>query len=383
MEVIEHEKCCGCQACYNICPKNAISMLEDEKGFKHPKIDKEKCINCGLCRRICPILKSSIEKKDNESYAIYNKNDEERLHSSSGGIFILLAKAIINNGGVVYGASLDENFIVNHCRAQTMADLSKLMGSKYVQSDIGISYKNVKKDLESGLSVLFTGTPCQIAGLKSYLNKEYPKLYTQDIICHGVPSPKVWEKYKEFRQKVDKDLPLEINFRNKDNGWANYNITFEYKNGEYKQNKNNDIYMKAFLRNTSLRDSCYNCIFKGINRVSDITLGDFWGIQEIMPEMNDNKGISLIVINSKKGQEMFELIKNNCKYKKCDFEEAIKYNPSMIKSVNEDKKRNAFFENLDKSDFEELVERNTSKKSLIERIKRKLKRIIIRKKKVK
>lgn len=376
MEVIEHEKCCGCQACYNICPKNAISMVEDEKGFKHPKIDKEKCINCGLCRRTCPILKSSIEKKDDESYAIYNKNDEERLHSSSGGIFILLAKAILNNGGVVYGASLAENFIVKHSRVQTIADLSKLMGSKYVQSDIGISYKNVKKDLESGLKVLFTGTPCQIAGLKSYLIKEYPNLYTQDIICHGVPSPKVWEKYKEFRQKVDKDLPLEINFRNKDNGWNNYKLNFKYHNKEYKQDKNNDLYMKAFLRNVILRDSCYNCSFKGINRESDITLGDFWGVQEIMPDMFDDKGTSLIIIHSNKGKELLELIKDNCIYQKCSIEQVLKYNPALVKSSIKAQKYEEFFTNLDKIEFDKLVKKYTSTGNIIKKIKNKIKLII-------
>lgn len=372
-----NKECCGCHACYSICPKNAITMKEDEKGFKYPIINKTKCIDCGLCEKICPIInRIDDEKKNIEIYACYNKNAEERINSSSGGIFILLAKKIIKMGGVVFGAELDDNFNVIHSFAETEEDIKKFMGSKYVQSTIGNTYKKAKEFLDEGKYVLFTGTPCQIEGLKSYLQKKYDKLYTQDIICHGVPSPIVWNKYKEYREKVDGEQPQKIYFRNKDNGWRLYNMKFIYKNGTYMENQTKDSFIQAFLKNTILRDSCYNCSFKKKYRNSDITIADYWGVQKIHPDIFDDKGTSLVIVNSIKGEKLFHLIKDEMQYQETNLDEALKYNPAMIKSVNKDNNREMFFENIDKLDFDKLVKKYTYQPHILEKIISNIKAII-------
>lgn len=361
IKIEEKNKCCGCHACFNICPRNAIEMVEDEKGFKYPKINENKCINCRLCEKVCPILNKNKISNNPRAYACINKNEDIRENSSSGGIFTLIAEEIINRGGVIFGAQFDNDFNVIHSYTSNEEELYKFRGSKYVQSIIGDNYKIVKRFLEEGKYVLFTGTPCQVYGLYAFLQKNYDKLYTQDIICHGVPSPKVWGKYLQFREKKDKNKPNKISFRNKDNGWINYNVKFNYGTKEYRQKNSNELFIQAFLRNTILRDSCYNCHFKGKDRISDITLADFWGIDNIVPEMNDNKGTSLIIINSEKGQKLFEKIEENTIAKEVDIEEAIKYNPSMIQSSNKDIKREKFFENLDKMNFNKLVNKYTTK----------------------
>lgn len=370
------DKCCGCHACFNICPKDAITMEEDIKGFRYPVIDKQKCIDCSLCEKVCPILKKEEISDKPIAYAGYNKNEKVRINSSSGGIFTLLAEMILDKKGVVFGATFDENFNVIHTYIENKSEIEKFRGSKYTQSIIGNCYKRVKEFLKEERYVLFTGTPCQIEGLKRYLQKDFEKLYTQDIICHGVPSPKVWKKYLEYREKQDKEKPQKIYFRNKDNGWKLFNMKFKYSKFEYLNNAQKDMYMQAFLKNTSLRDSCYNCSFKKKNRISDITLADFWGIENILPKMDDDKGTSLIIVNSNKGQKLFDEIKDKMIYEKVDFEEAIKYNKSMTESAKIDKYRERFFENLDKVDFDKLIKKYTYKRGIVKRIFSKLRKVI-------
>ena len=367
-------KCCGCGACYNTCPTNAIRMQEDEYGFKYPQIDNTKCTNCGLCERVCPIFKELKQvKKDVKAYAAYAKNEEIRNQSSSGGIFTLLAEYIIKQGGVVFGAQFDETFNVEHSYVDNISDLNKFRGSKYIQSDIRETYKKVKEFLENNRKILFTGTPCQIEGLKSFLNKEYENLYTQDIICHGVPSPLVWEKYKKYRKEKDEREPNIINFRDKTKGWKKYNLTFEYTDKKYSVDKGQDLFMKAFLKNTCLRESCYSCAFKKENKVSDITLGDYWGIQNVHPEMDDDKGVSAVIANSLRGQELFEAIKENLVWKETEYEYIKKYNPSLVESPKMDPNRESFFENLEKISFDELVKKYTYEPSFLRKVINKLK----------
>ncbi len=361
IEIKEKKDCCGCNACYNICPKNAIEMKEDEKGFRYPVIDKQKCIQCDLCSKVCPI---SINKKIENNpiaYACYCKDEKIRINSSSGGMFTLIASQIISECGLVYGASFDEKFNIKHIKVDKIDDLQKLRGSKYVQSDIGNTFKEVKKYLDENRKVLFTGTPCQIEGLKCFLQKDYENLYLQDIICHGVPSPKVWNKYKEYRKNKDKEEPKKINFRNKKDGWSRYCLLFDYKSREYKNTPSKDLYLQMFLQDLSLRDSCYDCKFKKFNRLSDITLADFWGIDNILPEMNDNKGTSLLIINSTKGQKLFDKIKEETIFKEVNLKEAIKYNPSMIHSVKYNAKRDSFFEELDNTSFDKIAKKYLKK----------------------
>ena len=268
-EILEKNKCSGCSACMNICPKDAIKMMEDENGFKYPLIDNLKCVGCNLCKKTCPVLnKAENAKKDVLAYACYNKNINERLNSSSGGAFVLFAKEILKRKGVVFGAMFNEKFEVVHGYIQNKEDLDKLMRSKYTQSDIGNSYFKVKNFLDDDKYVLFTGTPCQIEGLLAYLNKKYDKLYTQDIICHGVPSPKAWIRYLEFQEKTNKDNIRKISFRNKDKSWKLFRMKINFDNKTYTKDTRKDIFLQAFLKNTILRDSCYNCTFKDKYRKS-------------------------------------------------------------------------------------------------------------------
>lgn len=346
-------------SCMNICPRNAINICEDNTGFKYPKINKELCINCGLCKKVCPVVNKMEENTYNiKAFACKNKNIENRLKSSSGCIFILLAKYIIKNGGVVFGARFNEKLEVVHDYIETEEDINLFMGSKYVQSNINNTYKKAKKFLLENKLVLFTGTPCQIEGLLKFLGKDYENLYTQDIICHGVPSPKLWRKYLEFLKQENGEVPITVNFRDKKTaGWNNYHVNYIYKNKEENVYHNNDIYMNLFLENIALRNSCYNCQFKKTVRKSDITIADFWGIDNINPNINDEKGVSAVLINSKKGEKLFENIKNEIEYYNVKVTDIEKYNPCFNHSTSYNKKREDFFYDLDNLTFNELIER--------------------------
>lgn len=374
IDIKDKENCCGCNACMNICPKQAITMEEDKKGFKYPVINKEKCMNCNLCNKVCPMLRNNNIEKKIEVWAMYNNNIEERIKSSSGGIFTLLAKEVLNKNGVVFGAMFDDKFNVYHSYIEREEDLYKLQGSKYVQSDIGYSYKKTKEFLEEDKIVLFTGTSCQIEGLNNYLNKKYRNLYTQDIICHGVPSPKVWEKYLKYLKHKNNEKINNISFRNKDQGWHSFKMKVLFDKKIHSKNHKEDLYMKSFLNNICLRDSCYTCKFKKKYRNSDITLADFWGVDKIAPDMNDDKGISIVIINSEKGTELFNLIKKQCKYKLANIEEVIKYNSAYVKSVEKNKNREVFFNNLDNLEFDKLINKTIPRTKFYKKIINKLKR---------
>jgi coenzyme F420-reducing hydrogenase beta subunit len=359
IEIKNKDMCSGCSACMNSCPQNAIEMVEDEKGFKYPKVNKEKCINCGLCEKVCPILNIDNITRKPKAYAVINKNDIVRKNSSSGGVFYVIAEYILKNNGVVFGAAFSDDFkSVLHMKIDDINCLGKLMTSKYIQSEIGNTYKECKEELDYGKKVLFTGTPCQIEGLLKFLHKSYDNLFTQDIICHGVPSPKVWRTYLESLMK--KEI-RSINFRDKTNGWENFNIKID----DYITSHNIDPYMKSFLSNYTIRDSCYNCKFKKINRLSDITLGDFWGIDNIDKTMNDNNGTSLVIINSNKAMELLNAITQNCIVKEVDFNESIKYNSAFYESARKPKLRDDFINKLNPTNFKKVVKKYTKKRLFI------------------
>ncbi|WP_315119212.1 Coenzyme F420 hydrogenase/dehydrogenase, beta subunit C-terminal domain [uncultured Clostridium sp.] len=377
MITINNKKdCMGCHACSNICPKICISMESDSEGFWYPKVDHQKCIKCRLCVKFCPIINKVTVKNEPKAYACINKDEFVRQESSSGGIFTLVSEVVIDNGGVVFGAGFDGKFSVFHSYIETKEELEKFRGSKYVQSKIGNTYKQAKEFLDQGRNVLFTGTPCQIGGLKSYLHKDYDNLFCIDIICHGVPSPKAWQKYISYQENNAESSTRRIAFRCKNEGWKRYSISLSFNNDmEYLESHKKDLYMKAFLKNICLRPSCYDCSFKTLHRQSDITLADFWGVQNVLPKMDDDKGTSLIFVNSASGQYMLEDIKDRILYKEVDINRAVLYNPSAIKSVEHNLKRENFFEELERLSFEELV-RKYCKDSILTGIKRKLKSII-------
>ncbi|EOC99328.1 Coenzyme F420 hydrogenase/dehydrogenase, beta subunit C-terminal domain [Caldisalinibacter kiritimatiensis] len=358
-KINEKKDCVGCYACANICPVNCISMISDREGFWYPKIDYDKCIKCGKCIDVCPTINHKTVKNKPVAYACINKDESIRLKSSSGGVFTLLAEQIIENGGVVFGAGFNENFEVVHSYVETKEELERFRGSKYVQSKIGETYKQVKNILELGRKVVFTGTPCQIAGLKTFLGKAYENLLCADIICHGVPSPEVWKKYIIYREEKAGSSTKRIAFRRKDEGWKRYSVSFIFKNDtEYRQIFRQDSYMRAFLKDICLRPSCYDCQFKTIYRQSDITLADFWGIQNILPEMDDDKGTSLVFVNSIAGQAMFEKLKDKILFNEVDINEAVKYNSAAIKSVKYNPKRIDFFNEINNGEpFDRLVKK--------------------------
>jgi len=350
-----YAKCSGCYSCEQICPKSCIKMVVDQEGFWYPVVDKQKCINCHLCERACPIVTplTSVTIEQPKAYAAYNLNEEIRAQSSSGGVFTALAEYVLSLGGVVFGAAFQDDFSVSHICVETAEQLNKLRGSKYLQSKIGNTYKEAKGLLDSGRIVLFTGTPCQIEGLLAFLGKEYDNLYTQDLICHGVPSPMVWQKYVKYREKKAASTTRRTFFRHKNYGWKMYSVQFEFTNcTEYIQAHDVDLYMTSFLRNWCLRPSCYACHFKKKNRLSDITLADFWGIENVCPEMDDDKGTSLVLVNSKRGNLLFDKIQNNLAIEKVDFEKSIEYNPSMVSSCSVPQERDRFLDKMQRCNFE-------------------------------
>lgn len=380
INITKQEECAGCYACVNICPQNCIIMKTNIEGFWYPVVEVDNCTNCNLCDEVCPIINKSTSKNEPLAYSCYNKNEEIRLKSSSGGIFTIVAEEIIAECGIVFGAKFDSNFKVIHDFVDNLEDISLFVGSKYVQSKIGETYKIAKNYLKQGRKVLFSGTPCQIAGLKSFLMKDYNNLLTIDLFCHGVPSPKAWEKYVTHMENSVGSKMVSASFRSKEKGWKLFSMSASFKNGfKYSEPLNKDLFLVSFLKNLSLRPSCYNCQFKGINRISDITLADFWGVQNILPDMDDDLGTSLILINTSKGQEMFQKVKSKMMYKGVDLDKAVLYNSAAITSVRYNPKRNKFFRDLDHYPFDQTVKKYSKETiftKLIKKIKGKLKSLL-------
>lgn len=364
--ITKKSDCNGCHACASVCPKKCISMVSDEEGFLFPNVDANKCVNCNLCDKVCPLKKASQKPLFNPiAYSGYNKNKQVQLESSSGGIFTLLAEEILSRGGVVFGASFNEKFEVVHTCVDNTEDLAKLRGSKYVQSRIGQCFVDVKAILNGGGNkpVLFTGTPCQIAGLLSYLGKSYDNLYTQDFICHGVPSPLVWEKYKE-KQVLKYNSPLsQVFFRDKSKSWLSFGMKLTFECGDtYFQIHQKDEMFDAFLKNKCLRESCYSCAFKSRNRLSDITLADYWGVNIIRRRQFNKNGTSLILVHSQKGKELIDKIKDKMVFVPTSLTVANIFNPSLTKSAHRHSKRDAFMKSIQTMTFDEAFAGKTKNK---------------------
>ncbi|WP_288205511.1 Coenzyme F420 hydrogenase/dehydrogenase, beta subunit C-terminal domain [uncultured Parabacteroides sp.] len=344
IELCDSNDCTGCGACYNICPKDSISMIQDEEGFLIPSIDRTVCIECALCVKVCPIL-NPIEKFKAVEYPIAAcaKSEEIRTKSSSGGIFSLLASYVLQQEGVVFGAVMNDEFEVYHTVAHNLSELTRLRGSKYVQSDTRSTFKDVKKYLQEGRYVLYVGTPCEIAGLRKYISKSIvEKLFMVDLVCHGVPSVKAFQVYiQKYAEKKHLSL-MEIQdfqFRQLDS-WG---ITPSYKNvfGErvYTRGKDN-LFMDLFLSSKLHRYSCYNCRFATEERISDITLADFWGIGSSGKlDFDISKGCSLVLANSLKGKFLMDNIKEEIYAEERTWEEAKKINHQLYKTSKRSKGR--------------------------------------------
>lgn len=378
------EKCCGCGACENICPKSCISMEIDNEGFYYPRIDQQLCINCKMCETVCPAIseinQNAYKKHAIEAYSFIYKNLKIRTISSSGGFFYYLANTVINMGGIVFGAKFFDNCKkVKIVGIEKKEDLMSLMGSKYVQCIPNKEYSQVREELKKNRIVLFTGTPCQIAACKLFLgNQDLDNLILVDLICHGVPSPGVWSQYMQ-----ENGLQAEkVFFRDKTYGWKKFSLLIEQTNGIRNiERENKNIYMKGFLNDLYSRLCCYDCRYKGTNRFSDITIGDFWKIGIFNEEMDDDMGTSLLLINTCKGKKIIDkiMVNNDCICQKVDLEKAIKSNPMISKSIAKTRKRARFFKYFDTISIDSNVEQCLHI-SIFEKIRNKIKYMLFERK---
>lgn len=365
-KLVEKSLCTGCAVCKAVCPHDAISMRPDTERFLYPHIDASKCIECGLCAKTCPSLNQGSARRPLFVYAAKAKDDELRLTSSSGGVFSLLARDVLSNGGLVFGAAFDHSdWHVYHMAAVDEESLHELRGSKYVQSDVGESYREVKAALKAERHVLFSGTPCQIAGLRAFLGHDYEKLLLVDVVCHAVPSPLAWEKYLEKRVSVaynSRGCGLRairrIVSRRKDCGWKRYSMSLGFANDmEYRAVFSDDPYMRGFLAELYNRPSCHNCPSKNLSSGSDITIADYWGVDAKFPEMDDDKGTSLVMVNTEKGAKVFLALAEEIVVEASDFAHAVAGNPAIVRLTAPHRNRDRFFCRVMKSDFDSLIER--------------------------
>lgn len=374
ISIKDKEFCCGCSACASVCPRHCIAMQEDDEGFIYPIVNSSTCVDCGLCEDVCHELHPYAERKPLGVYAAINRNEATRMKSSSGGIFYLLAEKTIAAGGVVFGARFDEQWQVVIDYTETLAAVKAFMGSKYVQAGIETAYTDAKRFLKEGRKVLFSGTPCQIAGLHLFLGKEYPNLTTVDVICHGVPSPKVWRKYI-YEMYGTPEAITDINFRDKSSGWSNFCLKVRYIRRDKAITQSNinmeDLFMKAFLQDLTLRPSCYNCQSKAGRSHCDITLGDFWGIENVFPELNDNRGTSIMIIHTNKALRYIEDIE--IQLMETTFDVLERNNPYYMHSAPKHHKRDMFFARLDIERVIKLID-DCTKLSIKQRIRLALRR---------
>lgn len=384
--------CTGCAACYSVCPQHAISMHEDSEGFLYPVIDVDKCTDCELCEERCPVLSKDnlpINREKPDVYIAWHNNLEIRLQSSSGGAFTALATAVLNTGGIVFGAAFDDKFLVYHKPVEHLDDLKILRGSKYMQSRIGDNFRQAQHFLDKGQQVLFSGVACQIAGLYAYLGREYDNLYTCNLVCKGVPSPKVFRKYLDYMETRFDSKVASYSFRDKRYSWAlNEAITFINGQKKYSSYFKHEVpyYYGFAVESLFSRRSCYSCPFKGLPTVADITLADFWSIRKQEPKWNDEKGTSLILVNSDKGNSLFQKSQVDLLTKQCPFA-YIESNSNLMGSARCPRKRKTFFKELDRLPFEMLIEKYMTPSSYIfrypskltKRLKNMIKRMIGRK----
>ena len=353
-------ECTGCGACIQICSQHALSYKQDHAGFLYPSVNIDLCINCKLCEKICPV--NQVQKNNliaerpftaRNSFACYCTDEKTRMESSSGGLFTVFAEKILADNGLVFGAEFDEYFSVKHGWVNTVDGLGKFRGSKYVQSRMEDMFIRCREFLIAGKKVLFTGTPCQIAGLKSFLQKEYENLFCVDVICHGVPSPLLWKKYIEFHEKKSALRIVKTAFRRKDDGWKLFSLSFTFANdSEYREVQTKGLWMCAFNKNVMMRNSCYQCVFKGDSIVSDLTIGDFWGIEHYIPEKNDDKGYSIVYINTQKGNMFFDLVRSSLCIDEIQGYDAKKYNSQVLYSIPYARNRDKFIDCVLHTDFE-------------------------------
>lgn len=382
INIIDKSKCCGCCACVDVCTHKVITLKTDIEGFWYPEIDKDKCVDCGLCEKICPELNiKSIKKNDYpkpiKTIAAIHKRMDIRWDSTSGGAFSALADAMYEQGGYVSGAIYNADFSVSNYISNNSEDLVRLRSSKYLQSNAKGLYKEIRDLLRKGEKVLACGTPCQMAALRSFLRKEYENLIVVDFICRGVNSPKVYRKYLDSLEQKFGGKLVYVKAKNKELGWRNLTRKVVFDNGQiYYGIKMDDDFRRGYHTNVYCRPSCYTCQYKDFPRMADITIADYWGIEKVDKNLDNNIGTSMILLNSKKGEAYFELVKNKLEYKETKFESILKGNKALSSPISSAKiNREQFFIDLDAHDFNYVTEKYfplNKKRSLKSRLKQSL-----------
>lgn len=367
-------ECCGCTACYNICPKEAIQMKPDFEGFLYPFVNAERCVECGLCDAVCPVQNPvSCDELERKSYVIRTKDSHVLDHSTSGGFITPLGQWVIKQNGVICGAAFNNDFKVVHKIVGGGAhSLSDLRGSKYVQSDLTDCFATIKRYLEQGTTVCFVGTTCQVYGLKKFLRKKYETLVTVDLVCHGTPSPKLWDKYLEYQKNNYHSEIEDISFRNKTYGYHSGTMRIQFKNGKtYYGSARVDPMLKSFFKEISSRPSCYQCYFKSLERCSDFTIYDCWHADQLVVGLaDDDKGYTNLIVQSKKGEQVLEKIKQDFDIYPVDTERAIALDGIMVRNAaHPHPKREEYYKDMDRDEVAEHIEKFipiTKKDHLIE-----------------
>lgn len=356
-KLVPVENCTGCAACSICCPKDAIQMVEDNEGFLYPNIDQERCDSCGLCIKICPVQVNSTRKSNGVPtlYAGWTNDRTLLRQCTSGGVFSELARSVIEDGGVVFGAAYDETIKVRHVAVETLDNLHVLQGSKYVQSDVEDTYRQAKGYLKAGRRVLFSGTPCQVAGLHAVLRKDYDNLMTCDLICHGVPSPKVFRMAIDSMEKRKGSKVVGFFFRDKSCGWLYPTVRIAFADGKLLHENNTDNrYNLGFLKNIYLRPSCYQCPVKPRGSMADITLGDFWELLESQPALINREGTSAVLVNTERGRQLIQHCTKRFALTECPFS-YVEKRSNLLKCAKPSPEREAFFVDIDRVSFEELT----------------------------
>ncbi len=348
IEIVDKRDCCGCSACAQVCPTQCITMREDAEGFLYPTLDVASCIDCSRCEEVCPVINQEAEREPIKVLGAKNRDNEVRRQSSSGGVFSELTAETIGAGGIVVAASFDKDWEVEHTSAQSIEECAKFRGSKYMQSRIGDNFLEIQRFLQQGRRVLFCGTPCQVSALKLFLGGNTEGLTTVDFVCHGTPSPKVWRRYLDHITE-DKGSISAINFRDKSRGWKDYHFSLTAKNQSIHQKATDNIFMRGFYQDLFLRPSCHHCPTKGLSSGSDITLGDFWGVERVARSFDDKGGVSLLLLNTPRGVEAIETIETieTIESFETHYPTVVKHNPSIVHSAATPSKRAQFFESIE------------------------------------
>jgi len=353
--ICSKQECYGCSACYNICPTRCISMMPDEEGFLHPVIDQTKCIDCKTCVSVCQVHNNMIGRSDKQKYYAVKNNDAVRINSSSGGIFTAISDYVLTSSGVVVGATMNSDFTVYHIVTNDIDGRNLLRGTKYVQSDLKEIFSEIREMLTKGKKVLFVGTPCQVEGLNLFLRNRYTNLITCDLVCHGASSPKVFKSFIEYIQKKAKAKLLQFNFRDKELGWRGYRVSAKYENKKIK----NALWLRSFnylfSQNYINRPSCSRCKHVSYNRCSDITIGDYWGIERYYPEFEDRLGVSLIMTNTEKGEKLYQNVSQGLVQIEIKREEAKQNSLSRLPKSN--KQREAFWTDYQQLPYKEVIKK--------------------------